>query len=624
MNAQVYSFIASLLRLALVSCLWLDGPVNAAVLRGVKVDLKDPFSLVFVVSGFDESVSSDKIKETSLRLIEYFLAALTLPEEDLWVNLSPYEPGRIIPEGLSVTGLGKVLLEQDYALKCFASRLTHPDSEIGRAYWKACGERMSGERGMDLSKIWIVPSNVTIYEDCDSAYLTDLEFEVRTETDYAAFKAEGGTEGAATSIILPRLREEVNSGEDFLSLREATSAVMLAAWFKLRLKECVLNRVYADSKKIRGIDVVDPSRVDDIYGKYVEIFTRGVFDILKKERDRVSGRLVKRRYFSGGISPCSFVDSKTGCAVVASAVLSEKIRPFAQAIPEFYRLLNAGTYDVSVRLEPMRMVSKMPAAELKTAVGEEAGLLFERWFGAGENRYFARALWEGACKDRSAKLTYLQGPAGELVGMAVSHVVDHFLLPDSRVLRNIRVCDLFEVAEAWRGKNIGRALMSGLLRSVIEGDPVGPDGQELLAFHLVEDNPSSEDFYYSIGAREIVSIDAAEWNDDDFDEDNGRRIFTVSRAAGQRLIGRTAASALTINVLETVESSPVGGISLEASGMSAVGSFSHQWEVSDASRSEEVGGMTFSISDVSRSLPMQRPSQTAVFHSLKPSRQLEK
>ncbi len=52
-----------------------------------------------------------------MKLIKYFMAALTIPEEDLWVNLSPYEAHRITPQKLGETELGKSLLSQDYILK---------------------------------------------------------------------------------------------------------------------------------------------------------------------------------------------------------------------------------------------------------------------------------------------------------------------------------------------------------------------------------------------------------------------------------------------------------------------------------------------------------------------------
>jgi len=32
---------------------------------------------------------NDELKDESRKLIKYFLASLTIPEKDLWVNLSP-------------------------------------------------------------------------------------------------------------------------------------------------------------------------------------------------------------------------------------------------------------------------------------------------------------------------------------------------------------------------------------------------------------------------------------------------------------------------------------------------------------------------------------------------------
>ena len=45
----------------------------------------------------------DQIKQESNRLVKYFLAAMTIPQDDLWVNLSPYEENRIIPDELGKT-----------------------------------------------------------------------------------------------------------------------------------------------------------------------------------------------------------------------------------------------------------------------------------------------------------------------------------------------------------------------------------------------------------------------------------------------------------------------------------------------------------------------------------------
>ena len=59
----------------------------------------------------------EAVRAESLRLIKYFLAALTVPEKDLWVNLSPYEKDRIVPEAFGQTEMGRDLLAQDYLLK---------------------------------------------------------------------------------------------------------------------------------------------------------------------------------------------------------------------------------------------------------------------------------------------------------------------------------------------------------------------------------------------------------------------------------------------------------------------------------------------------------------------------
>ena len=103
-----------------------------AILRGIKIDPQDPLKLELIVDTQDER---DVDQKTIDRFMEYFLAALTTPEDKLWVNLSPYESDRIIPDPLAFTELGKGLLEQDYILKQFTASLTYPQSPTGKQYW---------------------------------------------------------------------------------------------------------------------------------------------------------------------------------------------------------------------------------------------------------------------------------------------------------------------------------------------------------------------------------------------------------------------------------------------------------------------------------------------------------
>ena len=88
---------------------------NPPILKGIKVYPDNPFKFDFVLSQGDSTPST--AKEEAAKLIKYFMAALTTPEKDLWVNLSPYEKDRIIPESFGQTEMGRDLLAQDYLLK---------------------------------------------------------------------------------------------------------------------------------------------------------------------------------------------------------------------------------------------------------------------------------------------------------------------------------------------------------------------------------------------------------------------------------------------------------------------------------------------------------------------------
>ena len=63
--------------------------VAPPLLKGIKVFRNDPFRFDFILDKGDVPSTDAQVKTDSTRLIKYFLAALTVPEKDLWVNLSP-------------------------------------------------------------------------------------------------------------------------------------------------------------------------------------------------------------------------------------------------------------------------------------------------------------------------------------------------------------------------------------------------------------------------------------------------------------------------------------------------------------------------------------------------------
>ena len=75
-------------------------PVSAgyapALIKGITLNPENPLQFDFLVDRGESGVEGEELKEEANKLIKYFLASLTVPEDELWVNLSPYEEGRII------------------------------------------------------------------------------------------------------------------------------------------------------------------------------------------------------------------------------------------------------------------------------------------------------------------------------------------------------------------------------------------------------------------------------------------------------------------------------------------------------------------------------------------------
>jgi len=93
-------------------------------LKGLRFSVDDPLDLEFIVDEGNAALGNTAFKEQSEKLVRYFLSALTLPAKDFWVNLSPYEQDRILPDELGLTDMGQELLGQDYLLKRLAASLT--------------------------------------------------------------------------------------------------------------------------------------------------------------------------------------------------------------------------------------------------------------------------------------------------------------------------------------------------------------------------------------------------------------------------------------------------------------------------------------------------------------------
>lgn len=326
--------------------LGLSEAYNPPLLKAVVIHPENPFRIDFILQKGESVDSSDAIKDESAKLIKYFLASLTIPEDDLWVNLSPYEKDRIIPDAFGLTEMGRDMLAQDYLLKQISASLIYPEDELGKKFWARVYEKASVLYGTTkipvntFNKVWIVPEKAVVYENGDKAFIVESHLTVMMEEDYLSLRESEKASRAGNAamsrqdraevnnvssaimrdVILPELEKEVNEGKNFASLRQIYHSFILASWFKQKVKESLLAKVYVDQKKVSGVDIADKEAKQKIYDQYVAALKKGVFNYIKKEEDPATEQMIPRKYFSGGIKFATRVSS-SAITVVKKAAL---------------------------------------------------------------------------------------------------------------------------------------------------------------------------------------------------------------------------------------------------------------------------------------------------------------
>ena len=337
-NAQTIG----VLNLPAVGAMITQSPVFAPVLlKGMKVASENPFAFDFILDSGNTELAQKELKQEANKLIKYFLASLTIPEEDLWVNLSPYEKDRIIPNEFGATEMGRDLLAQDYILKQLTASMIYPEKELGREFWDKVYARTYQLYGVSeisvnsFNKVWIVPSKAVVYEKNNIAYIVDSHLKVMTDVDYIAQHNnqrgreieinESEDKSRITSkiikeIIIPEIEKEINNGENFVKLRQIYHSLILAKWYKERLKTSILNQRYSDQRKVNGIDVRDKDIKEKIYQEYLNAFKEGVFNYIKEEYDVQSQSMVPRKYFSGGMNMKAPLEISTDFAMLSRAL----------------------------------------------------------------------------------------------------------------------------------------------------------------------------------------------------------------------------------------------------------------------------------------------------------------
>ena len=394
---------------------------NPAILKGIKVHPDNPFRFDFILDQGDEynrhpekgrhperseGSQQEQLKSEATRLIKYFLASLTIPEQDLWVNLSPYEKDRIIPQSFGLTEMGRDLLAEDYMLKQITASLIYPEDTIGKKFWKRIYEEAYKKFGTTnipvntFNKVWIVPEKAVVYENAKAgtAYVVEAKLKVMLEQDYLSLEkhtavspslVKEGVRGSfnninalgsqivranpATSelskksrgfllaknilqeIVIPELTKEVNEGKNFAKLRQVYNSLILAYWYKKKIQNSILEQVYAAKNKVAGINIDDPQEKERIYQHYLQAFKKGVYNYIKEDQDPVTQEVVPRKYFSGGTT-------LNDEAMAATTFFSTKL-PQNQGIKGLARLAKI---DIDLAMaQPIKLSDKAMNATVK-------------------------------------------------------------------------------------------------------------------------------------------------------------------------------------------------------------------------------------------------------------------
>ncbi len=417
------------------------------LVRGIRVYPDNPLKFDFIVDSGDSGLQGDELKSESEKLIRYFLASLTLPENDLWVNLSPYEKDRIVPTELGTTEMGIDMLAQDYLLKQITASLTNPDSDLGKEFWQKIYKQSYEKFGTTnvpvdtFNKVWIMPDKAEVYVQEDKAFVVESRLKVMLESDYLAAQVnsekhlvssqksneeslENGEEKhripdtrypsqaqnnssldtihssldtvssqIAREVFIPVLEKEVNEGKNFAQLRQIYNSIILSYWYKTNLKESILNKVYADKRKVKGLEVVNsekylvssqksneeslengeekhqipdtrypsqvqsnslpdtihssPDTVQIIYQQYLQTFKKGVCNMMKVEYDPYAKKNIPRKYFAGG---ATFNFGEKAGAIISTTGNIDAIYAFVQkkGVPEETFIMEVALNDPSV------------------------------------------------------------------------------------------------------------------------------------------------------------------------------------------------------------------------------------------------------------------------------------
>ena len=191
---------------------------SPAIIKGMTIFQNNPLQFDFIVDIGDDLLEGEILKKEADKLVKYFMASLTIPEDEMWVNLSPYEEDRIIPNAFGQTEMGRDLLAQDYMLKQLTASLMYPDSELGSEFWERVYTRAKKFYGTTevtmntFNKVWIVPEKADVFVNENNVFVANSRLKVLLEEDYFALESNvESTKHGLSNVKKKRFKENEQS-----------------------------------------------------------------------------------------------------------------------------------------------------------------------------------------------------------------------------------------------------------------------------------------------------------------------------------------------------------------------------------------------------------------------------
>ncbi|MEW5758965.1 MAG: hypothetical protein AB1755_05820 [Candidatus Omnitrophota bacterium] len=326
---------------------------------GQAVSLKVPepnatFVSLSLNSGFNfnfnflpRNISEQQKKLKSKELLDYFFTSLSIDYKDLWVNLNPNDPSRIIGNSIADTDLGKALLVLDLKLKKdTAFELLPGYGKNAKTYWERVfskakalekskikyqisniqtknqnenqnlrTEELTNSRTVSIPttfRVWIVPDEAKVYETKDSITIVKATLKVLLESEYLeksqipisndkrTEELQEYCESQLKQLILPELTQRVNQDKAYEPLRQIYQALILAQWYKKSVKSKEKNeklkQLINSYQKTNNLKF----KPEQIYKSYLNS-TKGEYKLIDTQDQKELNRKIKRTYTSGGM-----------------------------------------------------------------------------------------------------------------------------------------------------------------------------------------------------------------------------------------------------------------------------------------------------------------------------------